>query len=266
MDLENDPGAGTPPATDQPSPDPLPPAALRQRVAGTSDPVWFETSGRRTVLEWQRALALAGSGWSEAGTIVDFGCGCGRALRHLLPLLRRDQRLIGLDVDGEAIGWLQDCYPLVSAFLLRERPPAPLATASVDLILSHSVFSHLPEELQLAWVDELARLLRGGGLLLASLHGPRALGEHRAALRQEGRLEALDSLDEALRRKGFWYDAARLPAENALPASYGLAFHDIGYVQRAWQESFTLLAWLPGFALDFQDLVILRRKPGTLAQ
>ena len=97
---------------------PLPPEALRRRVSGTADPGWFERSGLATLAEWRRALALAGASLEAAGSIVDFGCGCGRVLRHLQPLLRPEQQLVGLDVDAEAIAWLQTALPRVRAALL----------------------------------------------------------------------------------------------------------------------------------------------------
>ena len=42
---------------------------------------------------------------------------------------------------------------------------------SFDLVYALSVFTHLTSELQLAWRDELLRVLRPDGLLLLTTHG-----------------------------------------------------------------------------------------------
>src|SRR5262249_14848680 len=49
--------------------------------------------------------------------------------------------------------------------------PLRYRDASFDLVYAFSVFTHLPESLQLAWMGELRRVLRPGGYLLISLHG-----------------------------------------------------------------------------------------------
>ena len=43
-----------------------------------------------------------------------------------------------------------------------------MAPGSFDLIYSYSVFSHLAEEIHLRWLAEFHRLLRPGGLLVAT--------------------------------------------------------------------------------------------------
>ena len=47
-------------------------------------------------------------------------------------------------------------------------PPLSQANESVDLIVAYSVFSHLPERLATAWIAEFARVLRPGGIVVAT--------------------------------------------------------------------------------------------------
>lgn len=238
---------------------PLPPTSLRERVAGTADETWFVASGATTVEEWRRAVALTGRRLEEFPSILDFGCGCGRTLRHLESVLGPSQQLFGCDVDVEAIEWLAAAHPDSRIFALRDGT-IPLHDASVDLVVSHSVFTHLPEEAQFRWLAELARILRLGGTLVTSLHGEKAIREYRAAVAAQGRGDEVRNLDEAILGRGFYHVRGRSQAELALPEEYGAAFHRIHYVLAHWLRSFSLVAWLPTFALGHQDVVVLTRR------
>ena len=61
---------------------PIPPADLRFTVAGTTDISWFLEGGARAASSIADAVARAGSSIAELDSILDFGCGCGRVLRH----------------------------------------------------------------------------------------------------------------------------------------------------------------------------------------
>jgi predicted RNA methylase len=102
--------------TEDPRPSfPLPPPLLRERVSGTSDEKWFLESGERTLNDWSRALLAIGVKLESVETVLDFGCGCGRVLRWLAAKKKSEQRLIGADVDGEAISWIAENLPEVQA-------------------------------------------------------------------------------------------------------------------------------------------------------
>jgi SAM-dependent methyltransferase len=115
-------------------------------------------------------LALLGADWSFAGRrVLDFGCGAGRTLRHFLGEAEMCE-LWGADIDAASIEWLQGalCPPL-HALRCGAEPPLALEPG-FDLIWAVSVFTHLTDT-SLAWLLELHRLLKPGGLLMASYMG-----------------------------------------------------------------------------------------------
>jgi SAM-dependent methyltransferase len=52
-------------------------------------------------------------------------------------------------------------------------PPLPFEGGRFGLVYALSVFTHLPEALQSAWMDEVRRVLRPGGHLVFTTHGSR---------------------------------------------------------------------------------------------
>ncbi|HEX7389885.1 MAG TPA: class I SAM-dependent methyltransferase [Acidiphilium sp.] len=237
---------------------PMPPEQLRARVSGSLDDAWFDTSGTLTVDEWRRALASQGKTFRDFPTIIDFGCGCGRALRHLSRETGTGQRLIGLDPDAEAVGWVARNIAGVSASALDDLPPFRDGTPGMaDLILSHSVFTHLPEDVQFAWLGELARLLKPGGTLIASVHGAKVVEDFAASLPMA---ELAGHVRAEMARTGFFHMVGKNQYETVLPQYYGAAFHNISYISRNWSRDFEIKAWFPVFALNHQDVLVLRRR------
>lgn len=238
----------------------LPPVDLRERVSGTRDEARFDASGRRTVDEWDRALASAGLDLSSFRRVVDFGCGCGRAMRFLPGRLGPDHALVGLDTDAEAVAWLAGAMPGAELHPLAPLPPTPLATGRVDLVLSHSVFTHLPEDVQFLWLEELHRILVGNGILVVSVHGRKAFGDFATSLVGTPLEAELAPIRAALDDEGFFHLAGRTEAERSYPQYYGAAFHTVAYIARRWLRWFDLVAWYPTHALDLQDVVVMRSK------
>lgn len=239
---------------------PIAPEPLRQRVAGTPDEQWFDRSGALTVGEWIALLGCLNRRIGEFGTVIDWGCGCGRALRHLAVRLTAQQRLIGIDVDAEAIAWMKANYPQVPVFALAETPPAPIADDTADLIVSQSIFTHLPEDIADLWLAELARILKPGGLLITTVHGATVL-EHEA-----NKPLVTPKFLNAMENYGFYYFAGRSEAEAALPEYYGSAFHTIDYIARCWTRFFKIRAWVPGLALSYQDSLVLEKRSAAADQ
>jgi SAM-dependent methyltransferase len=102
--------------------------------------------------------------------VLDFGCGCGRVLRHWSNL--PDTRVHGSDFNPYMIDWCRRELPFASFTLNGVAPPLEYGDSSVDLVYAVSVFTHLPAPLQLPWLRELTRVVRPGGRVLVSLNGP----------------------------------------------------------------------------------------------
>src|SRR6185503_2695443 len=81
----------------------LPPAYLRVQVAGTAHAGWFIEGGRLAALSLVDVLRKNGLDPAQFRSVLDFGCGCGRVIRHLESFPNAD--LYGADVHRSMIGW-----------------------------------------------------------------------------------------------------------------------------------------------------------------
>lgn len=221
----------------------MPPDALRLRVTGSADLVSFEEVGKLICNDVLDAMAMYQIGLATASHVLDFGCGCGRVLRHFAPQCSAAQ-VDGTDIDPETIAWCRANFPASVAFHHNtEWPPLPFEDARFDLIYSVSVFTHLPDAMQLAWLAELSRVARPGAWLLLSIHGPELASGDPSAVEQ---METL----------GFAY--LRGQTTDGLPDFYRTAYHADSYIHREWGKLFEIEAVLKKGVNNHQDLVVAR--------
>lgn len=147
---------------------PFPPDALIGRTGWAKVPDDFDDWGRRI---HDDVVGILPAGWSfEDKRVLDFGCGAGRALRHF-GAEAEVAEIHGCDIDEPSIAWLREnLSPPFHVALSREDPPLPHESESFDLVLAQSVFTHLTDRWS-AWLLELHRILRPGGLLVATFIG-----------------------------------------------------------------------------------------------
>jgi SAM-dependent methyltransferase len=128
----------------------------------------YDELGRQTKEQVARLLP---DDWSfEGKRVMDFGSGAGRTLRHF-EAEAAEAEIWGVDIHGPSVEWMaQNVCPPFHAWQTAERPPLGLEHGSFDLIYAISVFTHLTDA-SLAWLLELHRLLRPGGLLVATFMG-----------------------------------------------------------------------------------------------
>jgi SAM-dependent methyltransferase len=184
-----------------------------------------------------RVFALSRDPHRTYGAWLDFGCGCGRVARYL-SVLPEVQRLVGIDIDGEHIAWCR--RHLAGDFdATPAQPPTRLLSASFDVVYAGSVFTHLDDGRQRAWLREIHRLLTPGGLLIASTHNP-SLVWARPDLSQDQHIR--------LSSDGFLF----APGQNGF--NEDSAFHSREYLMASWGSLFGLRRY-ESFSLNrFQDL------------
>ena len=215
---------------------PLPPRRLMIRVAGTPDHDWFLRSGRISADTVRDAATRHGPPLESLGSLLDFGCGCGRVTRWWHDL---DAEVHGSDIDIRAVAWCQANLGFGHFAANDLAPPLRYADSTFDLVYAFSVLTHLTEELQRPWLDELRR----GGLLVLSTHGERYL-------------ERLNTAERAR------FEAGKLVVRWGGVAGTNLCttFHPRSYLERL-AEQFELLEHVPEGAAGnpHQDLSVLRK-------
>ncbi len=232
-------------------PRPVPTAALRRRVSVGSEDT-FVRSGLMHVECFEASLAQAGVALAESTDLLDWGAGCGRMTAHLAAKAPR-ARLSAADTDSEAITWIAANLGVDAAEALPLRPPTSFADGAFDLVVGHSVFSHLSVEAQDRWLGELARITRPGGHVAVSFNGPVALRWHL----DHPLVEVPASVGEEIARDGIgvWTGDGW---ENEFYDGYHTTFHRHDYLRDHWSRWFEVLAIDEAAAVPMQDIAVLR--------
>ena len=126
-------------------------------------------SGGRKTTEWLLNLCRPFLDLEEA-TMLDWGCGPARIVRHL-PDLLPGATVHGTDYNRKTIAWCKEAIPEVEFGVGKLAPPLEYPDAHFDLIYGISIFTHLSEANHVAWLTELARILKPGGVLFLTTQG-----------------------------------------------------------------------------------------------
>jgi SAM-dependent methyltransferase len=223
----------------------IPPARLRDRVHGVSGIGRFLRAGRDAGERIEQALRAAGRPIESFKRVLDFGCGCGRILRWFEEY-GSTGRFDGSDTDPEAVAWCAAHLPFARFQVNDARPPLAYDDDVFDLVYAISVFTHLDEDRQFAWLEELKRITRPGGTVLLSVLGegswPVLRRDERARLDEKGFLYV---------RKDRW--------KGVFPDWYQMAYHTPWYVRDQYRRNFEVLSILPHGLSRAQDVVLLRK-------
>jgi SAM-dependent methyltransferase len=198
--------------------------------------------------------------------LLDFGCGWGRIIRFFIKDVAPDG-LWGIDPLDSAIDICVATNPWARFQQTPARPPTALPADRFDLVYAYSVFSHLSEPVHLAWVEELARVLRPGGLLIATTW-PRTFIEDCARLRagepasvaHEGAAMSFLDTDAALAA----YDRGEF-CHSAVGGGDGLGDDFFGetcvpeaYARGHWAPNFEIVEYISDKAKCWQDVIVAR--------
>jgi SAM-dependent methyltransferase len=228
---------------------PLPDAQRRKRVAGNESAAVFRLEGYTTFKKLDLALRKVGqSGLNQFHSILDWGCGCGRMARNFYRLA--DAKLTGVDIDKDNLNWCKEHIPFGEFQAVPLHPPSRLESASFDLLIGISVFSHLAEPQQSEWLQELYRIARPGAFLLMSV-----LGETTAC-----QMTLTAELWENWHRKGI-FSLSNIDLVGYIEDDeyYCNTYMTQDYIRRTWSNHFRVLDIIPAYIGNQQDLVILHK-------
>src|SRR5205807_145167 len=124
---------------------PLPLPELHFLVSGIKDldPAAFLDIGRACANDINRLVDKHAKGLDAFEAVLDFGCGCGRVMRHLHGL--KNVKLHGTDYNPRLVDWCRTNLPFATFGLNQLQPPLAYEDSTFDLAWAFSVFTHLPE-------------------------------------------------------------------------------------------------------------------------
>lgn len=231
----------------------VPPAELRHRV-GAGGGQAFIRSGLLHVECFEESLAAVGVRLADGRDLLEWGAGCGRMTVHFADRAP-GARVTVADTDGEAIAWVAEHVPLHATATLPILPPSELPSDAYDLVVGHSVLSHLDVRAQDLWLAELARVTRPGGHVAVSFNGPAALDWHL----EHPLVDVPRSVADAVAHDGvaIWTGDGW---EDEFYDGYHTTFHEHAYVRAHWSRWFDVLTIDEAAAWPTQDIAVLRAR------
>jgi SAM-dependent methyltransferase len=221
----------------------IPPGRLIHLVAGSEDVRWFLDSGAVAAASLRELLARNGVRLGGVGSLLDFGCGVGRVIRHWDQL--HGVTIHGTDYNPDLVAWCREHLAFARFGRNTLDGRIDLSDGSIGFAYALSVFTHLPEPDHRHALSELRRVVRPGGHLAFTTHGDC----YRPIL----------SGDEQAR-----FDAGQLVVKGGRRAGSNdcATFHPPTYVRAAMLEGFDLIDHQPEGARGNprQDYWLVRRR------
>ena len=170
--------------------------------------------------------------------VLDFGCGCGRVIRHFNSL--KNAKLYGTDYNPVLVEWCRKNLPFAQFQVNKLAPPLNYNAEKFDLVYAFSVFTHLPETLQFSWMNEISRVLKPGGYAFITTHGVAyiegSLNPRERELFQSGQLIVVN--------------------EGSAGENKCSTYHPEGYVRNTLAVGFEIVDFVPGWVLDSSRRII----------
>ena len=223
---------------------PMPPAKLMVLVTGSGDANWYTEGGRLGVESICSVLDQAGARPGDLRSVLDFGCGCGRVIRYWRALT--PAQLYGTDCNPRLVDWCRRNLPFARFQSNTLEPGLHYADHQFEFAYALSVFTHMPEDQQQPWMNELWRILLPRGYLLITTQGD----------------EFLPKLTQAERH---CYGRGRIVVRYRGAAGSNLCsvYHPEMYVRARLAANFEIVASSPrGAAGNGNQDMYLLRKPG----
>jgi ubiquinone/menaquinone biosynthesis C-methylase UbiE len=187
--------------------------------------------------------------------LLDFGAGWGRITRLFLRSMA-PENLYGIDVDERLVAAGRELLPSLNFEQLASGGSLPYDDAQFDVVVANSVFSHLSLDFHLFYINELARVMRAGGLLLATTlsqrHFETAIGAEKTKVWLSAIFPDIGATQKSLLNGNFVHgDTQRW-------TGYGMTYIPDGWAAAHWAPCFEVLGIRPDYS---QDIQIAIRNP-----
>ncbi|MBD3317366.1 MAG: methyltransferase domain-containing protein [Chitinivibrionales bacterium] len=211
----------------RPSPDgyPVPPSRLIYQVVGHGSQRDYFYAGRTVFLDLVEQLNSVGAVVENFGSILDFGCGCGRLIRHWPSLT--NAKLCGCDYNRELVKWCAENLKCAEFSTNDLKPGLPYSGGTIDFLYAISVFTHLSPSIQKDWFVEIRRVLSDKGIVLFTTHGHKFKGHLSGELFEQynkGNCVILEKGLEGGNEYGSFFSRAYVES-NVLPLGFRLIKH-----------------------------------------
>jgi SAM-dependent methyltransferase len=254
----------------------FPPEEFQIETIGSAGPgALFEAQRFYTLIK-RYAQRLGVSLDPRETTILDFGCGWGRMTRFFLKDLAAEN-IYGVDVSPVVIQICKSTMPYDNFSVIAAEPPTSFAANSFDIIFAYSVFSHLAEGVHIKWIEEFSRLLKPGGILVATTQPRRFLD-----LCESFRSETHESTSAGSGQNSGWHRAlancfldinaayedydngkylytATGGGDHLPPSFYGETLIPQRYVEREWTRYLKFRDFFDDVNVLFQAVVVMQK-------
>ena len=227
----------------------LPPLEMRDKVRkGSVLAESFILEGRQIYEKINESLDKANLLINKNDPIYEFGCGCGRVLRHFISAGYTN--VWGSDVDDSLISW---CKSNLSGLEPGENerfwsnpysPQEVITNQKFKLIYSISVFTHMNQQNQVDWANSLCNMLQPDGILVVSFLENNRVNPVKGVL-------AVERTD--LEYKRSWL------GKNDAPQVYYSTYNTAEYLFSLFSNSCRLLSYEKKSIRNHQSLLVMEK-------
>lgn len=223
---------------------------------------WW-VSGLRDYLCVKRTLKRHAADLRSGDSIFELGCASGRVLRHF-ACQESGLTLWGADIQLRHVEWIRRFLPeQIRVFQNTVLPQLPLESNSQKLVYAFSVFTHI-DDFELAWLAEVRRLLKPGGIAYLTIHSERTwqhmnpewplwkgLVRHKEHIPDYEVSAELFKAPMPLPKTVFYWTTGE---------TYNTqVFHSDHYIRTVW-ERFLTVKEIVAAGYDYQDVVVLQKR------
>ena len=150
----------------------VPPLNLIEKVQFHmhATPDYFFAQGYRDCYDMFTLLNKYGVRLDQVNAVLDFGVAFGRLLVNWYPF---NAKLYGCDITPEGARWSQKIHgERAQITITKPAPPLPYENNYFDIVYANAVIIHIPYLMQDAWIQELYRIVKPGGFVVATYYEP----------------------------------------------------------------------------------------------